>query len=335
MSKKNNFATKLALLPLAVSLTMTAGCFVSDSSDRKTPVNVLEVRAIDGYMVNAQVCLDLNLNKVCDAGEPTAYTTAGGIASIAVFADSDLNAPLIGKAVQGTIDEDYNAPVDENLLMSAPPKSRVVSPFSTLIMNRIEATYASGDTSKPIDTLVAEFSAQLATDLGLPAGTDLTKVDYVAEMKKADVDETVRRQFATAYVVGQVLANQIIETMKQVEEQALAPTPADRAAALNVVLSSINNTLAAVVNTVTAAIGGLDLQDIVTNPQQYVLDTVKTVVAQNPIAPPSKEQIEEQKKADEKAKEALDKQIENPTQPQPPTGGTGGTGGSGGSSVER
>jgi hypothetical protein len=41
-------------------------------------INSVSGVVIDGYLEGAEVCLDLNRNRVCDAGEPTATTDANG-----------------------------------------------------------------------------------------------------------------------------------------------------------------------------------------------------------------------------------------------------------------
>lgn len=40
--------------------------------------NLLKGVVVDGYLVGAKVCLDLNTNWVCDSGEPSAISSAGG-----------------------------------------------------------------------------------------------------------------------------------------------------------------------------------------------------------------------------------------------------------------
>jgi len=44
------------------------------------------VRCIDGYLVGAKVCLDMNANGLCDAGEPSDTTRAKGAYSLSVSA---------------------------------------------------------------------------------------------------------------------------------------------------------------------------------------------------------------------------------------------------------
>ena len=44
-----------------------------------TPTPTITGKAIDGYLAGATVCLDLNNNGVCDAGEPSAITGARSV----------------------------------------------------------------------------------------------------------------------------------------------------------------------------------------------------------------------------------------------------------------
>ncbi|MGH8848934.1 MAG: hypothetical protein ACREXQ_17055, partial [Polaromonas sp.] len=69
---------KLSWLALSAAVALTACGGGSDG-----PANLSGVVA-DGYLNGATVCLDLNNNMACDAGEPSATTTAGGKYSMAV-----------------------------------------------------------------------------------------------------------------------------------------------------------------------------------------------------------------------------------------------------------
>ena len=63
--------TTMSLLPL-----LTA-CGGADNKDYEPKEKSLEVRAIDGYLQNAEVWLDLNGNFQLDSGEPSAISSVG------------------------------------------------------------------------------------------------------------------------------------------------------------------------------------------------------------------------------------------------------------------
>lgn len=71
----------------AVSLacfSMLLGCGGGGGASSNTPESVVDTSSqikgvvVDGYLVGAKVCLDLNTNWVCDSGEPSAVSSAGG-----------------------------------------------------------------------------------------------------------------------------------------------------------------------------------------------------------------------------------------------------------------
>ncbi len=65
----------------AILATGCGGGGSSSSSDGITETSegvTVSGRAADGYLVQANVCADLNANGQCDAGEPNTTTGAGG-----------------------------------------------------------------------------------------------------------------------------------------------------------------------------------------------------------------------------------------------------------------
>ena len=68
------------LMGLVILLSACGGGGGSTSTSRPAidPDSILNGVALDGYLVGAKVCLDLNENWVCDAGEPSTETGPGG-----------------------------------------------------------------------------------------------------------------------------------------------------------------------------------------------------------------------------------------------------------------
>ena len=154
----------------------------------------------DGYLVNATVCLDLNNNKVCDAGEPSATTTAGGAFSIDATQDQIDNSPVILEATAGvTIDEDTNTTVAKDFTLTAPAGADFVSPLTTLVQAEIEANEnIAGYT-------VADASAAVQTALG--TSVDVLE-DYIAQ---EDLGGAGADHYQRLHEIAQV-ATQIIAT---------------------------------------------------------------------------------------------------------------------------
>lgn len=103
-------------------------------------------RVIDGYISNATVCLDLNNNFVCDAGEPRAVTSSepgregefsisytGSLDGVRILAVVDTNA----------VDSDLG-PITQPYNLLAPAESaETVTPLSTLVAKEMLVTGAS------------------------------------------------------------------------------------------------------------------------------------------------------------------------------------------------
>jgi len=91
--------------------------------------------AIDGYLQNAQVWLDLNKNFIWDTGEPKATTGAGGKATLDVTGiDNPESYPIVVKAIKGkTVDEDTGNTIATDYVMSAPAGEQDITPLSTMV----------------------------------------------------------------------------------------------------------------------------------------------------------------------------------------------------------
>ena len=93
-NQESNFIDRKLPVASLLSLTIAAllgGCGGSDSADKTTdPVpptpttKLLDVRAVDGYLKDAQVWLDINGDYALTEGEPTAITDGTGKASLVV-----------------------------------------------------------------------------------------------------------------------------------------------------------------------------------------------------------------------------------------------------------
>jgi hypothetical protein len=170
---------KLNPLVLALGLFPLVGCGGGDESPPVTQ-SIYSVKAIDGYLRNAQVWLDLNGNYQLDGKEPSALSGEGGAAMIDVTGiENPQQYSVVVKAVAGqTIDEDSiteanptGAVTTTPYLLSAPAGQTVISPLSTFVKIKMETESQTQE----------EAVKAVATDLGI-AETELLS-DYVAAGK--------------------------------------------------------------------------------------------------------------------------------------------------------
>ncbi|ERS85195.1 hypothetical protein Q667_17580 [Marinobacter sp. C1S70] len=121
----------------------------------ETPDNVtISGRAADGYLVQANVCADLNTNGSCDAGEPNTTTGEGGVFTLEV-PQSGLTAELLVEAIANlTIDEDTNQPIPKGFTLRSPiideKDAQFVSPVTTMVANEMKNTSVSLERAKEI-----------------------------------------------------------------------------------------------------------------------------------------------------------------------------------------
>ncbi|MDX5299374.1 MAG: hypothetical protein LPK85_10555 [Gammaproteobacteria bacterium] len=140
---KNKKLKQRSMISLVASAAFLAGCGGSSSSGGAATSPVSGV-AFDGYLIGATVCADLNRNKACDAGEPTATTTAPKGEFTLNLTDAQKAFPLVLVANENTIDADTNAAPPLPLKYSAPAGAKTLSAVTTALQAKIESKLASG-----------------------------------------------------------------------------------------------------------------------------------------------------------------------------------------------
>ncbi|GLS91245.1 hypothetical protein GCM10007916_23140 [Psychromonas marina] len=214
MKKLKGF--KLANVTLASALALAlSGCAddpIDDSIIAPDPGDTAKValsgKTADGYLKDATICLDLNANKMCDAGEPTAVSTAGGAFTIPGVTQTQIDSnPLLVEIEAGkTIDEDFpDTVLTKSYQLSAPAGYTFISPLTTLIQNVIETQGSSA--------AAAELAVQtlLGTDLDL--GTD-----YIA----GKTSGSNQAEFEKLHKVAQVAARVVATNMDEYKDQVAA-----------------------------------------------------------------------------------------------------------------
>lgn len=142
-------ANKKTLLSIAVALAVTA---CGGGGSASVPPSSSSGLAVDGYLSGSSVLCDTNNNGVADAGESKALTN-----SLGNFTFSPACASTI--VIWGGTNSDGTG--NFKGLLKAPAGSTVATPLTSLMV--------SGGLT----------AAQVATALGLPDGTDVSKTDPV------------------------------------------------------------------------------------------------------------------------------------------------------------
>jgi uncharacterized protein YkwD len=137
-------------------------------------ISLITAKVMDGYILGATVCLDINGNGMCEANEPGATQGANGTYALSVPSGTNPDGmSIIAEVPKGAMDSDTGI-VTSAYSMFAPavelsPGAVVVSPLTTLV-----SLYAKAN-----GTSTQNAAAAVVTALGLPAGSNLYQ-DYMA-----------------------------------------------------------------------------------------------------------------------------------------------------------
>ena len=132
---------KLNPILLTLGIISLSGCGGSSDSSSNTS-STYSVKAIDGYLRNAQVWLDIDGDYQLDDNEPSAITGEGGLAELDINEISTAEAySIVVKAIaEQTIDEDTitdintaGSVITKSYILSAPPGQTIITPISSLI----------------------------------------------------------------------------------------------------------------------------------------------------------------------------------------------------------
>lgn len=152
-----------------ICMAFIAGC--GGGSDSSTSASV-SGKVADGYLQNALVFLDRDLDYQLDDGEPSTRTDASGAYTLDVAAEDIGKFPIVAVAIAGeTIDMDApDQKLTQSYVLCTPAAgvsgtvSNFISPMSTLLREKLEAT--------PGMTLT-EAMIELRDQMGLPDGINM------------------------------------------------------------------------------------------------------------------------------------------------------------------
>ena len=188
MTISRSFNRGLMASVAAVLAACGGGGGDSPPPDSKTQPIMFSGKVIDGYIEGAKVCLDLNANQACDAGEPFDISKAGGGFSLDVsgitaaqLATAHLlttvpttakDADDAGKTLAEAGKRGFSLMAPATAFSSADGKTlsaAVISPLTTLVSHDMIA-----GNNKPL----AAAQAAVVMRMGLPVGTNVNQ-DFV------------------------------------------------------------------------------------------------------------------------------------------------------------
>ena len=240
-------ANPFLVLPLLL-LAACGGGGGGGGNSAPTPVanQSLSGTVADGYLAGATVCLDLNSNGLCDNGEPSTTTTAGGAYSLSFPGSTSLTGlNLVVNVPVGAIDSDFpSTPISLPYKLAAPASANV---SGVLNINPLMALVAGAMRNNSSLSYSAATTLVLTT-LGLPSTVN-PAADYLATGTANPAVHNVNQLLAT--VLQNLNANgatntatltQALQTGSQYGMAAYnATTPAALAAATQ---SAVEATLA-------------------------------------------------------------------------------------------
>ncbi|ARL96034.1 hypothetical protein [Burkholderia pseudomallei] len=148
-----------------------------------TPTPTITGKAIDGYLAGATVCLDLNNNGVCDAGEPSATTDATGQFSISYSGDAT-GKMLLVQVTPAT--KDLSRPAgfqfSASFTLSRVVQSsanQIVTPLTTLVAAQMQAGLSQ---TQAISAVQGLLGSQVDPNADYVAGNDAATQSRAAQV---------------------------------------------------------------------------------------------------------------------------------------------------------
>ena len=185
-----NTLKQLVLGVTSAGILALYGCGGGSSSatNNETPGGVVvattdvSLTVIDGPIQNAQVCLDINNNSVCDANEPTGKTDATGKVTIKVNSTDVGKYPVIAVVGTDAIDAD-TGPVPTPFTMKAPADhTAVITPLTTLVQNVVASTGSTSAAAADVVKAQTGINISLFEDLSKGATDDHKTAANIARM---------------------------------------------------------------------------------------------------------------------------------------------------------
>jgi hypothetical protein len=257
MKKSTVFRLSILSALLGTLAACGGGGGSSSSSTASGSATTLSGKVIDGYIIGAKVCLDVNSNNKCDAGEPTTTSIAGGAYTLPPYTGSIAGLRVIAEVGPDAIDMDDNKPIGAGngySLLAPAAASLTVTPLSTLVSSTIQA--GGGESQVSIGEAISNVSAKF----GLPPASLLAN-DYKESATAANV-ATAAVAKAAATAMSQVTNN--LRNNPEIQAAGLTDGQIIQAAALSVKNNVLPQIVSAGQLTATAAASSTAIVDAVT-----------------------------------------------------------------------
>ncbi|API73568.1 hypothetical protein BL247_08665 [Ralstonia solanacearum] len=149
-------------------------------------------KAIDGYLVGAKICVDLNNNGTCDAGEPSTVTRSDGSYALAVDGSTQ-GKKLLAVVTPATKDlsrPGYSFPAEFTLssIITSEPTQHI-TPLTSLVAAQVDAGRSRTDANNAVVTLLGGSvnlnDDYIANGNGSAATLAASMVDKLSEFAKS------------------------------------------------------------------------------------------------------------------------------------------------------
>jgi hypothetical protein len=190
---------------VAAVAALAAGCGGGSGGIGSEPTT-LAGKVIDGYIGGARVCLDINSNLQCDAGEPSAISAADGSYSLNYSGSVD-GMQVLAVVEPGAVDSELGLITKAFDLLAPAENASVVTPLTTLVANEMTSRGINAADAEQAIKAQFNFSGDLLGQDFVAAGdTDTLKVAQVVAASIAAVKEelqTVARSDASVAALSQ------------------------------------------------------------------------------------------------------------------------------------
>ncbi len=186
-NKKIQQRTLLALSAMGLTTLVACGGGGSGGS------SVFSGKIIDGYIEGATVCLDINANMLCDAGEPSTVSDKDGNYTLPAYEGSTAGMQIIAVVPIGAKDSDLG-PITKAFDLATPVSSAsVITPLTTMVATEMSSRKITAEEAE--QSIKAQFNLQadklLGYDFKKSNDTETLKVAQVVAASIATVKDTL------------------------------------------------------------------------------------------------------------------------------------------------
>ncbi|WP_133405296.1 hypothetical protein [Parashewanella tropica] len=276
---------------LLLILTISA-CGDKDNNDSSVPVlKSLSGKVMVGssYLKNAKSCLDIDNNARCDETDIQTQSDNNGNYRFTEIPEDVYNTtPLIAEISNNTVNVLSGKSITKPFIISAPAKSTIISPLTTLVHQLVES-------GKEINEAKKDIKQRLNTSLDLE--TDYIVAEATSEPNNASDARHIR---SVAHIIAVNLANgfeAVSATSSQSIEQQKVSLPDDVSLTVEELMSFLASKQMKSMDAISKAAFQFD-----NNGRDFNSDTIKASPilhqAMNPFPSESNSNINRQRMAD-------------------------------------